>query len=158
MESKKKNYLKNSLKIGNLKVQNLLNTVDEWKFLSQVITVFAWSTKTLMFFWSTNSRQMFSPQLLLSVGLTGSSTCLNQSFTFLKELIVEDPLSPIIYTASTSFNEDQFLIVLVMAHFAIFFFVFYILKYALGIIVWQRESGETNTHTHVYLSFLVKLE
>ena len=77
-------FVKTEIK-GTPKVQRLVNTVDESELPSQAVTVFAWSSKKhailhypdgrlCVFCWLTLDAFR---QVLLSVGLIGSSTCWN---------------------------------------------------------------------------------
>ena len=55
--------------------------------------------------------------MLLSVGLTRSSTCWNYHLVFRKELIIKDSSNPTIHTPSPSLDEDQPLVSLAVVNF-----------------------------------------
>ena len=86
-------------------MQCLVNMVDEAELSSQAVTDFSWSSKKHAVLCYPDGRLCVFcwlildtfPLVLLSVGLTESSTCWNY-FVFWKELIIEDSLPIPSYT------------------------------------------------------------
>ena len=107
-------------------MQCLVNTADETEHPSQVVTVFSWSLKTHVVLGYPDGRLCVFcllildafHQVLLSVGLIGSSTCWNKSFA-LPEGAHKRGLSsnPTTYTTSPSLDGDQTLVWLTAVHF-----------------------------------------
>ena len=96
-------------------------------FPSQAVTAFAWSSKKHVVLRYPDGRLCVFcwlildafRQVLLSFGLTGSSTCWNYLFGFLEGTHNRGlPSNPTIWTTSPSLDEDQPLVWLVVVHFA----------------------------------------
>ena len=106
----------------------LVNMVDESELPSQAVTVFALSPKEnvvlsypdrrlCIFCWLIPDTFLESSWMLLSVGLTRSSTCWNYHLVFRKELIIKDSSNPTVHTPSPSLDEDWPLVSLAVVHF-----------------------------------------
>ena len=101
--------------------------VEESEFPSQAVMIFVWSSKKLVVLRYPDERLCSFCWLildafhwvLLSVGLTGSSTSWNWLFGFLERAHYRGLLSnPTIYTTSPSLDEDQPFVWLTVVHFA----------------------------------------
>ena len=104
----------------------LVNMVDESELPSQAVTIFALSPKETVvlsypdgrlciFCWLIPDTFLESSWMLLSVGLTRSSTW-NYHLVFWKELIIKDS-NPTMHTLSPSLDEDRPLMSLAVVHF-----------------------------------------
>ena len=107
-------------------MQCLVNTADESELPSQVVTVFAWSSKKHAILRHLDGRLCVFcwlipdafRRVLLWVGLTGSNTSWSESFGFPEGAHNRGPPSnPTIYTTSPSLDEERPLVWLVV-HFA----------------------------------------
>ena len=139
-------------------MQRLVNTADESELPGQALTVFACSSKKHVvlrypggilcsFCWLILDAFHW---VLLSFGLTGSSTCWNWSFGFPEGAHSRGlPFNLTIYTVSPSSDENQSLVWFLVVHFACPMIYFIPLHCAISIsspITFCFKNGKFSLH------------